>query len=69
MREGHKLIFRRVKLPKSFIAVNLSDAFTFEEQERQNSDADALEMKGLQRIASPTTDIEANTHSDTEGES
>lgn len=33
----------RVKLPKTFLAVNLSDAFTFQEKERQNSDADCLE--------------------------
>ncbi|KAF7547600.1 hypothetical protein G7046_g8958 [Stylonectria norvegica] len=41
--------FNQVKLPKTFLAVNLSDAFTFEEQERQGSDSDALEMK----VASP----------------
>lgn len=35
----------RVKLPKTFLAVNLSDAFTFEENERQGSDNDVLEMK------------------------
>lgn len=36
----------RVKLPKTFLAVNLSDAFTFEEQERLASDNEAgLEMK------------------------
>ncbi|KAF4126645.1 hypothetical protein GMORB2_0381 [Geosmithia morbida] len=27
----------RVKLPKTFLAVNLSDAFSFEEQERRKS--------------------------------
>lgn len=35
----------RVKLPKTFLAVNLSEAFTFEENERQASDNDVLEMK------------------------
>ncbi|KAI1650674.1 histidine phosphatase superfamily-domain-containing protein [Daldinia loculata] len=35
--------FHQVKLPKTFLAVNLSDAFTFQEKERQNSDADCLE--------------------------
>ncbi|KAI1822821.1 hypothetical protein F4861DRAFT_373104 [Xylaria intraflava] len=32
--------FHQVKLPKTFLAVNLSDAFTFQEKERQNSEAD-----------------------------
>lgn len=31
----------RVKLPKSFVAVNLSDAFTFEEHENTDNDSDA----------------------------
>lgn len=39
--------FRRVKLPKTFLAVNLSDAFTFEEQERLASDHEGLEMKAI----------------------
>ena len=42
----------RVKLPKTFLAVNLSDAFTFEELERQGSDNDVLEMK-----AAPPKDL------------
>ncbi|CAM1511466.1 Fc.00g089790.m01.CDS01 [Cosmosporella sp. VM-42] len=38
--------FNQVKLPKTFLAVNLSDAFTFEQQEGQgSSDNDMLEMK------------------------
>ncbi|CAH0015409.1 unnamed protein product [Clonostachys rhizophaga] len=37
--------FNQVKLPKTFLAVNLSDAFTFEDQERQASDTDVLEMR------------------------
>ncbi|KYK59385.1 inositol pyrophosphate synthase [Drechmeria coniospora] len=37
----------RVKLPKTFLAVNLSDAFTFEEQERLAHDSDMLEMKSM----------------------
>lgn len=37
----------RVKLPKTFLAVNLSDAFTFEEQERLANDHDMLEMKAF----------------------
>ncbi|KAK7431410.1 inositol hexakisphosphate and diphosphoinositol-pentakisphosphate kinase [Neonectria magnoliae] len=37
--------FNQVKLPKTFLAVNLSEAFTFEENERQASDNDVLEMK------------------------
>ncbi|KAF7543298.1 hypothetical protein G7Z17_g10853 [Cylindrodendrum hubeiense] len=39
--------FNQVKLPKTFLAVNLSDAFTFEENERQGSDNDVLEMKAV----------------------
>ncbi|KAM4056973.1 histidine phosphatase superfamily (branch 2) domain-containing protein [Hirsutella rhossiliensis] len=39
--------FNQVKLPKTFLAVNLSDAFTFEEQERLANDNDMLEMKAL----------------------
>ncbi|KJZ79245.1 hypothetical protein HIM_01396 [Hirsutella minnesotensis 3608] len=39
--------FNQVKLPKTFLAVNLSDAFTFEEQERLAHDNDMLEMKAL----------------------
>jgi hypothetical protein len=38
-------VHRRVKLPKTFLAVNLSDAFSWEEQERNASDNDVLEMK------------------------
>lgn len=41
------LLFFRVKLPKTFLAVNLSDAFTFEEQERLANDHDMLEMKAV----------------------
>lgn len=37
----------RVKLPKTFLAVNLSEAFTFEDQERLAHDCDMLEMKAL----------------------
>lgn len=36
-----------MKLPKSFLAVNLSDAFSFEEQERLASDTDMLEKKAI----------------------
>lgn len=36
----------RVKLPKTFLAVNLSDAFTFQEKQHQN-DNEALEMKPI----------------------
>ena len=41
-----------MKLPKTFLAVNLSDAFSF--QERQSSDPDLLEMKGLERAPGST---------------
>lgn len=36
------LLFR-VKLPKSFVAVNLSDAFTFQEKEHHHSDTEAAQ--------------------------
>ncbi|KAI5868448.1 histidine phosphatase superfamily-domain-containing protein [Durotheca rogersii] len=39
--------FHQVKLPKTFLAVNLSDAFTFQEKERQNSEADCLEKDSV----------------------
>ncbi|KAF4986109.1 hypothetical protein FDECE_16119, partial [Fusarium decemcellulare] len=48
--------FNQVKLPKTFLAVNLSDAFTFEELERQGSDSDGLEMK-----AAPPKDLLTDT--------
>lgn len=45
----------RVKLPKTFLAVNLSDAFSFQEKERQNPEADdALEMKSVGHRTSRT---------------
>lgn len=38
----------RVKLPKTFLAVNLSDAFTFQEKERHSSEGgDAVEKDPL----------------------
>lgn len=39
-------VAHRVKLPKTFLAVNLSDAFTFQEkQHHSDNDNDVLEMK------------------------
>lgn len=38
-----------MKLPKTFLAVNLSDAFSFQERERSNSEHDVLEMKAHDR--------------------
>ncbi|POR36311.1 Inositol hexakisphosphate and diphosphoinositol-pentakisphosphate kinase [Tolypocladium paradoxum] len=49
--------FNQVKLPKTFLAVNLSDAFTFEEQERLANDHDMLEMK-----AAPPKDLLSGGH-------
>jgi inositol hexakisphosphate/diphosphoinositol-pentakisphosphate kinase len=47
----------RVKLPKTFLAVNLSDAFSFQEKERNNSEGDILEMKHVDRkISTPVDD-------------
>ncbi|KAG6005586.1 hypothetical protein E4U21_007845 [Claviceps maximensis] len=39
--------FNQVKLPKTFLAVNLSDAFTFEEQERMANESDLPETEVL----------------------
>ncbi|CAK7272827.1 inositol hexakisphosphate and diphosphoinositol-pentakisphosphate kinase [Sporothrix epigloea] len=45
--------FHQVKLPKSFLAVNLSDAFTFQEKQACDGDAqdskDGLEMKHISK--------------------
>ncbi|KAL1888795.1 inositol hexakisphosphate and diphosphoinositol-pentakisphosphate kinase [Sporothrix stenoceras] len=47
--------FHQVKLPKSFLAVNLSDAFTFQEKQAGDGDAqdskDGLEMKQVDKAA------------------
>ncbi|KAK5653899.1 hypothetical protein OQA88_7824 [Cercophora sp. LCS_1] len=42
--------FHQVKLPKTFLAVNLSDAFTFQEkpQNGEGEEGDALEMKSAE---------------------
>ncbi|KAM0279829.1 hypothetical protein ACHAQH_004380 [Verticillium albo-atrum] len=37
--------FNQVKLPKTFLAINLSDLFSYDEQEKRDSDQDGLEMK------------------------
>jgi hypothetical protein len=46
----------RVKLPKSFLAVNLSEAFSFQEQvkehEKQSTDAEVTEVKHVNQGAS-----------------
>ncbi|KAF6820257.1 histidine acid phosphatase [Colletotrichum sojae] len=39
--------FNQVKLPKTFLAINLSDLFSFEDHERRDSDSEGLEMKAL----------------------
>lgn len=53
-RTNHHHPFR-VKLPKSFLAVNLSDAFTFQEKQAGDVDAqdskDGLEMKSVDKAA------------------
>ncbi|KAL7937983.1 histidine phosphatase superfamily domain-containing protein [Trichoderma chlorosporum] len=49
--------FNQVKLPKTFLAINLSDAFTFEEHERQASDQEgALEMKSSSHVKDKASD-------------
>ncbi|OLN88168.1 Inositol hexakisphosphate and diphosphoinositol-pentakisphosphate kinase [Colletotrichum chlorophyti] len=37
--------FNQVKLPKTFLAINLSDLFSYEDNERHDSDSEGLEMK------------------------
>ena len=51
----------RVKLPKTFLAVNLSDAFTFEDQDKQASDTDVLEMKMSSNKTPPRGEDEVTT--------
>ncbi|KAM0323444.1 hypothetical protein ACHAQA_008723 [Verticillium albo-atrum] len=41
--------FNQVKLPKTFLAINLSDLFSYDEQEKRDSDQDVLEMKRSSR--------------------
>ncbi|KAG7100348.1 Inositol hexakisphosphate and diphosphoinositol-pentakisphosphate like protein [Verticillium longisporum] len=41
--------FNQVKLPKTFLAINLSDLFSYDEQEKKDVDSDGLEMKSLAR--------------------
>ncbi|KAI0132245.1 histidine phosphatase superfamily-domain-containing protein [Xylariales sp. AK1849] len=72
--------FHQVKLPKSFLAVNLSDAFIFQEKERQNSEADVLEMKSVEHttsssapvggevVVNPKSGAESTTSSSTQAE-
>ncbi|KAL2136752.1 hypothetical protein VTI74DRAFT_1793 [Chaetomium olivicolor] len=59
--------FHQVKLPKTFLAVNLSDAFTF--QEKHHSESEALEMKGSEHEQSGPSDpapLETTTETTTE---
>lgn len=42
----------RVKLPKTFLAINLSDLFSYDELERREGDQDVLEMKRLSHTGS-----------------
>lgn len=44
----------RVKLPKTFLAVNLSDAFTFQEKERRNSEGGDIVEKDPLDITAAT---------------
>ncbi|KIH88894.1 actin cytoskeleton organization and biogenesis protein [Sporothrix brasiliensis 5110] len=57
--------FHQVKLPKSFLAVNLSDAFTFQEKQTGDGDAqenkDGLEMKQVHKAAKTAAAPEAET--------
>ncbi|GKT47308.1 uncharacterized protein ColSpa_07489 [Colletotrichum spaethianum] len=57
--------FNQVKLPKTFLAINLSDLFSFEDTERRDSDSEGLEMKALH----PKPKATAVTQHETETES
>ncbi|KAF4874987.1 Inositol hexakisphosphate and diphosphoinositol-pentakisphosphate kinase [Colletotrichum siamense] len=57
--------FNQVKLPKTFLAINLSDLFSFEDHERRESDSEGLEMKSL-RAKPKTTDTAPVAAEDTE---
>ncbi|WYZ45189.1 hypothetical protein EsH8_VIII_000505 [Colletotrichum jinshuiense] len=57
--------FNQVKLPKTFLAINLSDLFSFEEHERRDSDGEVLEMKSL-HPKPKVSDQSAVTPSETE---
>ncbi len=53
------MLTNRVKLPKSFLAVNLSDAFTFQEKQASDGDhdkegKDGLEMKHVPKGTTPS---------------
>ncbi|KAJ4294789.1 inositol hexakisphosphate and diphosphoinositol-pentakisphosphate kinase [Collariella sp. IMI 366227] len=52
--------FHQVKLPKTFLAVNLSDAFTFQEKYHSESEG-GLEIKGSEHEPSPATTAAAET--------
>ncbi|EHA52081.1 hypothetical protein MCOR27_005213 [Pyricularia oryzae] len=64
--------FHQVKLPKSFVAVNLSDAFTFQEKQANDSEqadeaggGDVLEMKKIAHTASASHTSVDTTSTDT----
>ena len=44
--KNRELTVDRVKLPKSFLAVNLSESHTFHKKEESNENADSTEGKG-----------------------
>lgn len=48
----------RVKLPKSFVAVNLSDAFSWPKQQSEDDSEEGLQMKTLERAKSGGNDLE-----------
>lgn len=61
-----------MKLPKSFVAVNLSDAFTFQEKQANDSEqadeaggGDVLEMKKIAHTASASHTSVDTTSTDT----
>ncbi|TEA20796.1 Inositol hexakisphosphate and diphosphoinositol-pentakisphosphate kinase [Colletotrichum sidae] len=54
--------FNQVKLPKTFLAINLSDLFSFEDQDKRDSDNEGLEMKSL-HPKRKSADAAANTSS------
>ncbi|WQF80376.1 Putative histidine phosphatase superfamily, clade-2 [Colletotrichum destructivum] len=61
--------FNQVKLPKTFLAINLSDLFSIEDNERRDSDSEGLEMKSLHPKPKTTAGQAAVPQKETEAES
>jgi inositol hexakisphosphate/diphosphoinositol-pentakisphosphate kinase len=54
-----KLTYNRVKLPKSFLAVNLSESHTFHKKEETNESNEAIEDKVTMTETEPLAEEES----------